>query len=124
MVSERIKVSIKSFRDLEIWKLGMDICEDVYKTTDKFPKHEMFTLISQMRRSAISVPSNIAEGYSRRNRNEKRQFINIAGSSNAELETQLELCNRLNYIADEEYSSLLEKINHEGKMITNFIKVL
>ncbi len=111
------------FRELEIWKLGMEICEDTYRITNQFPKHEIYTLVSQMRRSAISVPSNIAEGFARRNKGEKYQFINISGASNAELETQLELSHRLGYIDDSSYSQLLEKIEKEGKMINGYVKL-
>jgi len=87
-----------SFRDLELWKLSMDFVVDVYKATQKFPDSEKYGITSQMQRAAISIPSNIAEGSGRRNPKEFIQFLYIAKGSLAELETQLEICERLQYL--------------------------
>ncbi|MBI2975055.1 MAG: four helix bundle protein [Deltaproteobacteria bacterium] len=81
-------------------------------------------MVSQQRRAAVSVPSNIAEGYTRRNRLEKRQFVNIAGASVAELETHIELSKRLGYIDVQICETLIEKVTREGKMITNYLKAI
>jgi len=82
---------IRNFRDLELWKLGKEIVLDVYRVTGKFPKEEMYGLVSQMRRAAISIPSNVAEGFNRKHNPEYRQLLFIALGSCAELETQIEV---------------------------------
>lgn len=89
-----------SFRDLELWKLSMDFVLDVYKATREFPDSEKFGIVSQMRRAAVSIPSNIAEGSGRRNAKEFIQFLYIAKGSLAELETHLEISHRLQYLKD------------------------
>jgi four helix bundle protein len=88
---------VKSFRDLEVWRLGVELAETVYRLTARFPKAELFCLTSQMRRAAVSIPSNIAEGRARTSSREFLHFLSISRGSLAELETQLELANRLNY---------------------------
>jgi len=88
---------VKSFRDLDVWRLGLDLAEAVYQCTSSFPKSELFGLTAQMRRAAVSVPSNIAEGRSRSSTKEFLQFLSIALGSLAELETQFELAVRLGY---------------------------
>lgn len=80
---------IESFKELIVWQKSVVLVKEVYKATDKFPKAEMFGLTSQMRRAAVSIPSNIAEGYKRRNLGEYIQFLSIAEASAAELETQI-----------------------------------
>lgn len=96
---------IKSFRDLRVWQLGMELVVLVYGITDGFPKHELFGLTSQMRRSAVSVPSNIAEGHAREHRNEYLHHLSIAQASLAELETQLEIATRLGYLPADQFDN-------------------
>ncbi|HOD12131.1 MAG TPA: four helix bundle protein [Candidatus Omnitrophota bacterium] len=115
---------IKSFRELKIWSLGKDIVLEIYERTKIFPKEELFSLVSQMRRSAISIPSNIAEGFSRYHNKEYRQFLFHALGSCSELETQLEICYDLKYIENQFKTRLIEKIQFESKMIRNLIKKL
>ncbi len=91
---------MNSFKDLEVWKRGIDLVEDVYSLAAKFPANEQFGLVSQMRRAAVSIPSNIAEGQGRRNAKEFIQFLYIAKGSLAEIETQLIICERLGLISD------------------------
>lgn len=93
---------ISDHKELIVWQKGMDVVTMVYTLTKSFPKEELFGLVSQMRRSAVSIPSNIAEGRKRGTEKDYRQFLLIALGSAAELETQLEICRRLNYgnIAD------------------------
>jgi four helix bundle protein len=91
---------MNSFKDLEVWKRGIDLVEDVYSLTAKFPANEQFGLVSQMRRAVVSIPSNIAEGQGRRNVKEFVQFLYIAKGSLAEIETQLIICERLGLISD------------------------
>lgn len=89
---------IKSFKDLEIWKKGMEISKGIYKLTRQLPKEEQYGLVTQMRRSAVSLPANIAEGFRRRHNREYRQFLHIALGSSGELETYLELCKELYHL--------------------------
>lgn len=86
---------MKSYRDLIVWQRSMELVKAVYVLTGVFPSQEQFGLTAQMRRSAVSVPSNIAEGFARKGRGEYARFINIAYSSAAELETQLEITKML-----------------------------
>jgi four helix bundle protein len=88
----------KNFRELDVWHLGVELAETVYRVTARFPKSELFALSSQMRRAAVSIPSNIAEGRARDSSKEFLRFLSISRGSLAELETQLELAIRLDYI--------------------------
>ena len=115
---------VKSFRDLEVWKLGMDIVVDIYNLTKKFPKEELYGLIGQMRKAAVSIPSNISEGFNRLSNNEYRQFLSISLGSCGELETQVEAGFRLQYIMKQERDDMLEKLDHESRMLRNLIKSL
>ena len=108
-------------KELEIWKKGINLVEDVYRLTSNFPTEEKYGLSSQMRRAAVSIPSNIAEGAARKNDKEFIQFLYIALSSLSELETQLIISNRLNY---ELPSDILETVNNLGRSINSFIKYL
>lgn len=89
--------AIKSYRDLEVWTNGIRLSELVYELTEQFPQDERFGIASQMRRCAVSIPSNIAEGFMRKNTKEYMQFLYISLGSIGELDTQLELCKRLGY---------------------------
>jgi four helix bundle protein len=92
---------VKSFRDLDVWHLSVELAETVYRVTARFPKSELFALTAQMRRAAVSIPSNIAEGRSRDSTREFLHFIAISRGSLAELDTQLELAIRLDYTDSE-----------------------
>ena len=87
----------RSFRDLQVWRLGKSIVVDVYQVTGAFPKEELYALVAQMRRAAVSVPSNIAEGFNRYHNKEYRQFLFVALGSCGELETQVEVSFDLGY---------------------------
>jgi four helix bundle protein len=115
---------IKTYRDLNIWKVGIELVKDIYKSTEKFPKQEMYGIVSQMRRSAISIPSNVAEGFKRYHNKEYRQFLYITLGSCAELETQVTIAKELKYIQADKEVILLEKLDHIGRMITNLLKKL
>lgn len=82
-------MTLNSYKDLIVWQKSIDLVREVYTTTEGFPKSEVYGLASQMRRSAVSIPSNIAEGYKRKNLKEYIQFLSIADGSSAELETQV-----------------------------------
>ncbi len=113
---------MKSYRDLEVWSLSMDLVEDVYRETGKFPDEERFGLSSQMRRAAVSIPSNIAEGSGRKNAKEFIQFLYIAKGSLAELETQIEIAHRLNYMRD--INKYLENTKRIRMMIIGLVSSL
>ena len=115
---------IKSFKDLRIWQKGIEIVKDIYMMTKKFPKEELYGLTSQMRRSAISIPSNIAEGFKRYHNKEYKQFLYITLGSSAELETQLIISEELKYINRKEMERICEKLDHLSKMITVLISKL
>lgn len=115
---------IRNFRDLDVWKKGIEIVKDIYKTVDAFPKKELYGLTTQIRRSSISIPSNIAEGFNRFHNKEYRHFLYIALGSCAELETQIEIAVELKYIDNERKALLLEKLDHESRMLRNLIKKL
>jgi four helix bundle protein len=104
--------------------MGKEIALDVYQATQSFAKEEIYGLVAQMRRAAVSIPSNIAEGFNRIHNKEYRQFLFIALGSCAELETQIELSFALGYLQKTRYASFLEKLDHEAKMLRNLIKRL
>jgi len=115
---------IKEFKDLRIWQKGIEIVSDIYITTKKFPKEELYSLTSQIRRSAISIPSNIAEGFRRYHNKEYKQFLYIALGSCAELETQITIAKNLKYITEDKEIELIEKLDHLCRMTSNLIKKL
>jgi len=108
---------VQSFRDLQVWQKSMELTVVVYRITQSFPREEAFGLTSQLRRSAVSIPSNIAEGQGRLNTREFRQFLGIARGSNCELQTQLEIARRLG-LGNLQLLNDAESLSHEiGKMI-------
>ena len=113
---------VKSFRDLEVYKKAREVSKEIYLLTKAFPKEELYGLTSQIRRSAVSVPSNIAEGAARNHDNEFRQFLYIALGSGAELETQLIISKMLGYITDEKSEELVIELNSISRMIQGLIK--
>ncbi len=98
---------IKNFKDLRIWQESVKLVEEIYKMTKEFPKKELYGIVNQIRRSAISLPSNIAEGFVRYHNKEFKQFLFIALASSAEVETQLIISNKLKYITKHKYQPLL-----------------
>jgi four helix bundle protein len=109
--------AVQSFRDLEVWKRSLQMAVSVYRLTKGFPREETYGLTSQMRRAAVSIASNIAEGHGRLNTGEYRQFLGIARGSNFELQTQLEIARALGD-GNPELLDEAEGLSHEvGKMI-------
>ena len=96
----------QQFRDLRVWQQGMDLVEQMYGVSRDFPKHEIYGLSSQMRRAAVSIPANIAEGHIRRQPRAYLNYVSIALGSLAELQTELELARRLGYISPQQHSSI------------------
>jgi len=115
---------IESFKDLRIWKKGINIVKDVYSITEAFPSKEIYGLTAQMRRSAVSVPSNIAEGFRRFHNKEYKQFLRIALGSAAELETQLIISKELKYIENEQLNFISAKLDELSRMTTVLIHKL
>ncbi|MGA7240873.1 MAG: four helix bundle protein, partial [Bryobacteraceae bacterium] len=108
---------INSFRDLEVWRLGMDLVEGVYRVSAAFPKTEIYGLTSQVRRAAVSAPSNIAEGHTRASTKEYLNHLSMAQASLAEVSTQLEIAMRLGYIPVTEMMPKLDEIGVLGRML-------
>jgi four helix bundle protein len=111
------KMDFKSYRDLEVWQKAMDLVVLCYQITKKFPKSEMYGLASQLQRSAVSVPANIAEGRERQHSREFLQHLSIAYSSLAELETHLQIAERLKYIELKRLNQILDKTREIGRML-------
>ena len=111
-------MNVQSYQDLIVWQKAMLLVEMVYKATQNFPKHELYGLTNQIRRAAVSIPSNIAEGHARQSKAEFRNFISIAQGSKAEVETQIMIAKRLNYISNPEMNSILSLLLEISKMLT------
>jgi four helix bundle protein len=108
----KTRTTKQSFRELQIWRKSMELTVAVYRLTKAFPREESFGLTSQLRRSAISIPSNIAEGHGRMTPREFRRFLLIARGSNCELQTQLELATALHF-ADPQSLTIAQGLSHE-----------
>jgi four helix bundle protein len=117
-------MNIKSYRDLNIWKRSIKVVEEVYKISKIFPKEEIYGLTSQLRRSAVSIPSNIAEGFSKFYNREYRQFLFISLGSCSELSTQIIIALRLGYIENKKADQLLKEIGEISRMTMSLIKKL
>jgi len=113
---------MKTHKDLDVWKKSIEMVASIYKITSSFPKEELYGLTSQIRRSAVSLPSNIAEGAARNHVNEFRQFLYIALASGAELETQLIIAKMLGFITDEKSQELINELNSISRMLQGLIK--
>jgi len=116
--------TIISFRDLEIWKRGIDLVKSIYEITKSFPNSECYGLTSQIRRAAVSIPSNIAEGHIRGHKAEFRQFLFIALGSLAELETQVIIAHELGYLESIKKNKLIEEMDILGKQLRTLISKL
>jgi four helix bundle protein len=116
-VENRESSSVKSYRDLKVWQKAMDLLVDVYAITETFPKSEQYGLVSQIRRASVSIPSNLAEGSSRRSTAEFLRYINIASGSLAELETQLIASQKLQFITEEHLNPLMVRVDEISRML-------
>jgi four helix bundle protein len=117
-------VAGKDYSELVAWQKSMDLVEMVYKSTARFPKHELFGLTGQMRRAAVSVPSNIAEGQGRKSKNEFAHHLSIAHGSLREAETQILIAGRLAYIEHHEVGRLMNLASQVGKLINGLLNSL
>lgn len=113
---------MKTFRDLLVWQKSMTFVTEIYKVSKPFPKEETFGLTSQIRRSAISIPSNISEGYGREGVKEYLRFLNVAMASLFELQTQLEIAFNLEYIHKKRFDDLYELSREIERMLSSFIR--
>ncbi len=110
-------MNIGTYRDLTVWQKSMDLVEEVYKLVKLLPKEEQYALADQMRRSAVSIPSNIAEGQARKSSKEFLNFLSIAQGSKSELQTQILICERLQYLTREQTKPALLLTEEIGKML-------
>ena len=115
---------MKDFKSLKIWQKGIKLVVDIYKLTKVFPQEELYGLTSQMRRSAISIPSNIAEGSGRNSDKDFNRFLDISLGSSFELETQIIIARELEFLSSEDFLKLSDKVQEEQKMITGLQKSL
>jgi len=114
----------KPHKKLDVWQAAMKTATMIYKLTDRFPEEEKFGLVSQMRRAAISIPCNIAEGAARQGKREFKNFVSMAQGSLSELDTQLELAILLGYVSTEDLRELWDQLLRIDKMLTGLIRSL
>ena len=117
-------MAVRNYRELIAWQKAMDLAEAVYQVTQEFPREEVYGLTSQLRRAAVSIPSNIAEGQGRRSTKEFTHFLGVAYGSLQEVETQIILATRLGYCRDGQEARLLEGTAEVGKLINGLTKAL
>lgn len=115
---------MSNFRSLLIWQKSMNLITKIYYCTNNFPKEEIFGLTSQIRRSSISIPSNIAEGYGRQSDKDFLRFLNISIGSLFEMQTQLEIAKNITYLNEDEFNNLYEDSREVERMLVSFIKKL
>ena len=109
--------NMNTFRDLKVWNRSMDLTVSIYSLCSSFPKSEIYGLVDQMKRSAVSIPSNIAEGNARQTLKDQIHFLFIARASCAELETQIEISTRLWFISKDDYEKIIIEVNEISRMI-------
>ena len=116
--------SVESYRDLEVWQRGIVLVERVYEATDGFPDREQYELTSQLRRAAVAIPSNIAEGWGYSSRDQYVYYLEQARSSLLEVETQIIIAERLSYITEDTRNDLLRETTTESKMLLSLMRSL
>jgi len=119
-----MNLKINSYKELVLWQRAVELTVEIYQVIRKLPKEEMYALASQMRRAAVSIPSNIAEGHGRNTTKEFIQFLYIARGSKSELETQLEICKKLEYLKNADIKKSCDLADEVGKIINSMIKKL
>jgi four helix bundle protein len=117
-------MAASSFQDLIVWQKAMALTQEIYRLVKRLPKEELFSLSNQMRRAAVSIPSNIAEGQDRYSAKEFRNFLSIARGARAELETQILICVRVGYLADCDILEAARLLKEIGKMLSSLISKL
>lgn len=119
---EKDIVAVKTHKDLDVWKKSIDFVTQLYNVTTAFPEEEIYGLTNQIRRAAVSIPSNIAEGAARNSNKEFIQFLHIASGRTIEIETQLIISNNLGYINQASFDELDKERNEIGRMLFELIK--
>jgi len=112
---------MKGHRDLLVWQKAMQLVTDIYHDTGTFPRDEVYGLTNQLRRAAVSVPSNIAEGHGRRSKKEFHHFVSQARGSLLEVETQLEIARNLGYLSADKSKDLLDKAGEIARMLNGLL---
>ena len=112
----------RAHKKLDVWKESVALATEVYKLTELFPKAEIYGLVSQMRRAAVSVPSNIAEGAARHSNKEFAQFLNVAGGSLSELDTQIEIATNLGYLSTDKKQNIDNQVSAISAKLAGLIK--
>lgn len=115
-------MKITTYKDLIVWQKAMELVKEIYLLTERFPKDELYGLVSQMQRAAVAIPSNIAEGYLRGHRKEYIQFLSVSLSSAAELETQILICKSLNKFNNLDFSKADSLLIEVMKMLFVMIR--
>ena len=113
---------IKTFRDLKIWQQSMELVTEIYRATSSFPEEEKYGLTSQLRRSSVSIPSNISEGFGRNSQGDFKRFVNISMGSLFELQTQIEVARNLEFISKEIFENLYDHSREIERMMSSFIR--
>ncbi len=113
-----------NFKELLVWQKAIDLCVKIYRETESFPRSEQYGLTNQIRRSAVSIPSNIAEGAGRRTNPQFVNFLNISNGSSTELETQLIIGNKLEFLGNDPYDGLITDINEIQRMNYKLVQTL
>jgi four helix bundle protein len=117
-------MAVRSYRDLVAWQKAMDTVELVYRASERFPTSEMYGLTSQIRRAAVSIPSNIAEGQGRRGTKDFLKFLSIAYGSLLEVETQTQISERLGYLGHDDCNRLLDATAEVGRLLNGLMNSL
>lgn len=115
---------VRTFRDLLVWQRAMQLVKEVYQASQRFPREEMYGLTAQLRRSAVSIPSNIAEGHGRHATSDYVRFLRIATGSLFELQTQIEIAKELMYLQDNDHEKLDAKSRELERMLTSMVNKL
>ncbi|OGI47061.1 MAG: four helix bundle protein [Candidatus Muproteobacteria bacterium RBG_16_65_34] len=115
---------MRTHKDLEAWRASIELAEDIYGITRRFPKEELFGLVSQMRRAAVSVASNIAEGAARNGKKEFAQFLHIAMGSASELDTQIEISKRTQLHGQDDLQRVQDRVTRVKKLVYGLIRSL
>lgn len=117
-------MNVRSYRDLECWQRAMDLVVECYRVTREFPKHEIYGLSSQLQRAAVSIPANIAEGNGRQHTPEYIQHVSIAYGSLSELETHIQIAQRLEYLTPATAEKLMQRCGEVGRLLNGLLRSL
>ena len=115
---------MRNFRNYDVWNAGVDFSVHVYELTEQFPRKELYALCDQLQRASVSIPSNIAEGCSRRSQNEFAYFLEISLGSSYEVETQMEIARRLKYVKEEQFEDIITEVQSIEKRLTSLINTV